>query len=111
MTRLIAGGWAKSYLNHAFATSKSFWIGSGYSEASLSRTVGIESAPFGCTGVTCRSVDQPASGPAVDGAIGPDRSRADQRLHRTRDLVGREAEQARELALAREDGAARVTLD
>src|SRR5206468_6114087 len=39
------------YLNHAFAASKSFWTGSGYSSASLSLTVGIAQLPI----YTCAS--------------------------------------------------------
>src|SRR5688500_10023840 len=43
ITRLIAGGSVKSKLNHALDSSKSFCADSGYSEAFLKRTVGIES--------------------------------------------------------------------
>src|SRR4029077_14334879 len=91
ITRLIAGGCAKSYLNHAFATSKSFWMGSGYSPASRSLTVGIGSAPLRAPRIPGgRPVDQPAAGPAVDRAVGPHRSGARQGLDRPRDLVGRQ---------------------
>src|SRR5262244_3315743 len=58
-----------------------------------------------------RRVDQPAPGPAVDRTVGADRVRPRQALHRPRDLPGLKAEETRELALGREDGAARVALD
>src|SRR6185436_8986509 len=40
MTRLMAGGSAKSYLNQRLESSKSFRAASGYSDASRSFTVG-----------------------------------------------------------------------
>src|SRR5215510_11917598 len=133
ITRLIAGGCAKSYLNQALATSKSFRVDSGYSSASLSLTVGIaRSSVDRCAsaggapaprrpaahtasqvrrGRAGRGVDQPSPGPSVDRAVGADRPGADQALHRPRHLVGAKAEEACELLLGREHRAARVALD
>src|SRR5882762_5815189 len=110
ITRLIAGGWAKSWLNQAFATSKSFWTGPGYSEASLNLTVGIGDS-FHSAGAGSSRVDQPASGPTVDRVVGVDRAGGDEPRHRARRLVGRHSEQPREQPLGGEHRTARVALD
>jgi hypothetical protein len=41
MTRLMAGGAGKSWLNQAFDSSKSIWADSGYSDTFRSLTVGM----------------------------------------------------------------------
>src|SRR6516164_958108 len=108
-------------------------MGAGYSEASRSLTVGIVQllyleAHLGRRGpspaTACgahshgapriargRRVDQPPPGPPVDRAVGADSVRPRQALHRPRDFARLKAEETRELALGREDRAARVTLD
>src|SRR5262249_47274143 len=108
-------------------------MGAGYSEASRSLTVGIvqllrleahlgrrgPSPPPACGApgqwrprvARGRGWDRPAPGPAVARPAGADRVRPRQALHRPRDLPGLKAEETRERALGREDGAARVALD
>src|SRR5205823_8853369 len=61
--------------------------------------------------VTLLGVDQPATGPAVHDAVGPQRAGRDQPTHHARHLLGPEPEEARQHSFVAEDRAARVALD
>src|SRR5439155_18669906 len=58
ITRLIADGRLKSWLNHAFDSSKSFCAAAGYSDACLSLTVAMSTPPSTRT-ITCSGVRAP----------------------------------------------------
>src|SRR5207245_6415588 len=60
---------------------------------------------------TTIGVDQPATGPAVHDAVGPQRAGRDQPAHRARHLLRPEPEQARQQSLVAEDRAAHIAVE